>query len=151
MGSEPLSDDEIITAIRGFGSRAMTYVIANRLHRKWPTGKIRRHLEGMERRGIVERVPTGYAKQICWTIKIVPAAPPDERDTGAECAACGKPSEIGHYPNCMSAARPGWSPVPCQPIHAAVVCTSVKPVGRCGSPSYGRVARPNPPPPRSSL
>jgi hypothetical protein len=37
-----------------------------------------------------------------------------------KCAACGGPDETGCYPKCMSAARPGWSPVPCQPIHASL-------------------------------
>lgn len=67
--SGDLTDALVIAAIKGFGPRAMTYVIANILDRKWPTAKIRRHLKGMERRGLVERVSTGYAAQICWALK----------------------------------------------------------------------------------
>lgn len=61
-----LSDDAVMAALRGWGSQAMTYVIANRLDRKWPTSTVRRRLQGMERRGLVKRMPTSYATQICW-------------------------------------------------------------------------------------
>lgn len=68
MGEKVLDDATIIEAIRGFGSRAMTYVVANRLDRKWPTATIRRRLEDMERRGLVKRIPSAYAVQICWAL-----------------------------------------------------------------------------------
>lgn len=65
--SKVLDDATIIEAIRDFGGRgAMTYVIANILGRKWPTAAIRRRLTGMERRGLVKRLPSTYAVQICW-------------------------------------------------------------------------------------
>lgn len=67
-----LTDAMVVEAIRRFGSRAMTYVIANILDRKWSTATIRRHLMDMERRGLVERVPSAYAVQICWALKDSP-------------------------------------------------------------------------------
>jgi hypothetical protein len=63
-----LDDATVATAIREYGGRAMTYVIANVLKRAWSTDQVRRHLKGMERRGLVKRVPTVYATQICWAL-----------------------------------------------------------------------------------
>lgn len=54
----------------------MTYVIANVLGRKWPTSTIRRRLQSMEKRGLVRRVRTNYATQICWA-PTANAAPAD--------------------------------------------------------------------------
>lgn len=64
--SAKLDDDAVLEALRGWGSQAMTYVIANRLDRKWPTSAVRRRLQCMEKRGLVKRMPTSYATQICW-------------------------------------------------------------------------------------
>ena len=61
-----LDDAAVLDALRGWGSQAMTYVIANRLSRKWPTSTVRRRLQSMEKRGLVKRMPTSDATQICW-------------------------------------------------------------------------------------
>lgn len=71
MNTRPLTDSDVLGALAGWSSGAMTYVIANVLGRKWSTVQVRRRLQDMERRGIVRRVPTSYAVQICW--QTVPA------------------------------------------------------------------------------
>lgn len=64
--SENISDAAVLAAFERWRGGAMTYVIANVLDRKWPTSTVRRRLQSMEKRGLVKRMPTGYATQICW-------------------------------------------------------------------------------------
>ena len=62
------TDAEILAAMAGW-HRSMTYVIANRLRRKFgglDTAFVLRRLKVMERAGKVKRVPSVYAVQICW-------------------------------------------------------------------------------------
>lgn len=70
-----LTDNEVIDAIGGDGRR-MTYVVANilRMEHKHHNGtlataKVLRRLKSLESRGIVERVRSDYAVQICWRLK----------------------------------------------------------------------------------
>ena len=50
----------------------MTYVIRNGLsmagHKGLKTNWVRRQLERLERAGQVKRVPSVYARQICWAL-----------------------------------------------------------------------------------
>lgn len=61
------TDGQIIEAIRRWGGEAVTSVVAVllRVEVSW----VRRQLQRMEREGIVERVPSAYAVQICWRVK----------------------------------------------------------------------------------
>lgn len=74
MKTEDLTDGEILGAMRGRGV-SMTYVIANRIrmaHRRHNgtlrTARVLRRLKVLESRGVVERVPSSYARQICWRL-----------------------------------------------------------------------------------
>lgn len=65
-------EHEILDVLRN-RNHYMTYVIANCLrmdHRKHngtlATGHVLRRLKSLERRGLVKRVPSNYARQICW-------------------------------------------------------------------------------------
>lgn len=66
------TDDQIVEALQTWGSSKMTYVVANVLRSMKLYGEtawVRRQLQRMEREGIVERVPSAYAVQICWRVK----------------------------------------------------------------------------------
>lgn len=69
-----LTDDELIEAMKG-ASRRMTYVVANilRITHKHHNGtlgtdKVLRRLKELERRGMVKRVSSTYARQLCWQL-----------------------------------------------------------------------------------
>ena len=69
-----LTDEEVIDAMQGAGRR-MTYVVANilRMTHKHHNGtlgtaKVLRRLKALEKRGVVERVRSDYAVQICWRL-----------------------------------------------------------------------------------
>ena len=72
------TDAEIKAQIMYWGSQQMTYVIRNGLsmdgHKGLKTDWVRRQLERMERAGEVKRVPSVYARQICWALA-KPVAP----------------------------------------------------------------------------
>ena len=70
-----LTDQEVIDAMQG-ASKRMTYVVANilRMTHKHHNGtlgteKVLRKLKALEKRGVVERVRTDYAVQLCWRMK----------------------------------------------------------------------------------
>ena len=69
-----LTDEEVIDAMQG-ASRRMTYVVANilRMTHKHHNGtlgtpEVLRRLKALEKRGVVERVRSDYAVQICWRL-----------------------------------------------------------------------------------
>lgn len=66
------TDTEIKAQILNWGSQQMTYVIRNGLamdgHKGLKTDWGRRQLERLERAGQVKRVPSVYARQICWAL-----------------------------------------------------------------------------------
>lgn len=66
------TDTEIKAQILNWGSQQMTYVIRNGLamdgHKGLKTDWVRRQLERLERAGQVKRVPSVYARQICWAL-----------------------------------------------------------------------------------
>ncbi len=66
------TDAEIKAQIMYWGSQQMTYVIRNGLsmdgHNGLKTDWVRRQLERLERAGQVKRVPSVYARQICWAL-----------------------------------------------------------------------------------
>ena len=66
------TDAEIKGQISNWGPQQMTYVIRNGLsidgHKGVKTDWVRRQLERMERAGEVKRVPSVYARQICWAL-----------------------------------------------------------------------------------
>ena len=66
------TDAEIKGQISSWGSQQMTYVVRNGLsiggHKGLKTEWVRRQLERMERAGEVRRVPSVYARQICWAL-----------------------------------------------------------------------------------
>jgi len=66
------TDAEIKAQIMYWGSQQMTYVIRNGLsmagHKGLKTNWVRRQLERLERAGQVKRVPSVYARQICWAL-----------------------------------------------------------------------------------
>ena len=72
------TDAEIKGQLISWGSQQMTYVIRNGLsmggHKGLKTDWVRRQLERMERAGEVKRVPSVYARQICWALA-KPVAP----------------------------------------------------------------------------
>ena len=72
------TDADIKGQIVSWGSQQMTYVIRNGLsmvgHKGLKTEWVRRQLERMERSGEVKRVPSVYARQICWAL-VEPVTP----------------------------------------------------------------------------
>lgn len=68
MTRDKPTDGQIIEAIRRWGGEAVTSVVAALL--RVETSWVRRQLQRMEREGIVERVPSAYAVQICWRVKL---------------------------------------------------------------------------------
>ena len=66
------TDAEIKGQISNWGPQQMTYVIRNGLsmdgHKGLETDWVRRQLVRMERAGEVKRVPSVYARQICWAL-----------------------------------------------------------------------------------
>ena len=69
-----LTDEEVIDAMQG-ASQRMTYVVANILRMTHKhhigtlgTAKVLRRLKALEKRGVVERVRSDYAVQICWRL-----------------------------------------------------------------------------------
>lgn len=87
-----LLDVEITTALAGYGGGIMTYVVANRLrmlnrnrHGKLKTDKVLRKLKAMEAAGQVERVPTTYARQLCWRLA------PEAKASGVDTDSTGLP------------------------------------------------------------
>lgn len=71
-----LLDAAIVAAMAARPSGTMTYVIRNILsmehgYRTIATPTVLRRLKKMERAGEVERVPSGYAVQLCWRRKII--------------------------------------------------------------------------------
>ena len=66
------TDAEIKGQISNWGSQQMTYVIRNGLsmdgHKGLETDWVRRQLVRMERAWEVKRVPSVYARQICWAL-----------------------------------------------------------------------------------
>lgn len=72
-----LADREMLDVMRGHGSGLMTYVVANMLRMKHKhhngtldTPRVLRRLKALEKRGVVERVRSVYARQICWRLKV---------------------------------------------------------------------------------
>ena len=70
-----LSDREIMDVLRNRGGM-MTYVVANSLRAEHKhhngtldTARVLRRLKALERRDVVERIPSCYARQICWRLK----------------------------------------------------------------------------------
>lgn len=65
------ADAEILAFLRG-QSHSMTYVIANRISmaKKQPvyTAFVLRRMKAMEKAGLVKRVKSSYAVQICWDV-----------------------------------------------------------------------------------
>ncbi|ELP5232506.1 hypothetical protein R1Z32_001381 [Citrobacter freundii] len=62
------TDEEIIQVLRDHGN-CMTYVVTNWLrddHRSLQTAYVLRRLKKLEAIGVVKRVKTSYAVQICW-------------------------------------------------------------------------------------
>ena len=65
------TDDEILAAVKRWGNGSMTYVVRNVL---WSQGFrketpwVLRQLKRLEKRGLVERVPSPYAVQIKWAV-----------------------------------------------------------------------------------
>jgi hypothetical protein len=65
-----VTHDEIYHVLKR--DRLMTYVVANKLrmehrhHKALKTSKVLRKLKSMEKCGLVERVASPYAAQICW-------------------------------------------------------------------------------------
>lgn len=75
-----LTDLEILDVMRGHGNGLMTYVVANMLrmaHRHHngtlDTPRVLRKLKDLEKRGMVERAKSSYARQICWRVKDIGA------------------------------------------------------------------------------
>lgn len=64
----PLTDEIILNTFEARGTRAMTYVIKNRLNRVWTTEQVRRKLRDMEKRGLVRQTTSVYATQLCWQV-----------------------------------------------------------------------------------
>ncbi|PUA41378.1 hypothetical protein C5U62_32150 [Pseudomonas protegens] len=66
------TDAEIKAQILRWGSQEVTYVIRKGLatdgHKGLKTDWVRRQLERLERSGQVKRVPSIYARQICWAL-----------------------------------------------------------------------------------
>ncbi|MFJ3410590.1 hypothetical protein [Pseudomonas protegens] len=66
------TDAEIKDQITTWGTQQMTYVIRNGLamngHKGLKTEWVRRQLVRLERSGQVKRVPSVYARQICWAL-----------------------------------------------------------------------------------
>lgn len=66
------TDTEIKAQIQSWGHTQMTYVIRNGLamagHKGLKTDWVRRQLVRMEKAGQVKRVPSVYARQICWAL-----------------------------------------------------------------------------------
>lgn len=66
------TDAEIKGQIISWGTQQMTYVIRNGLamegHKGLKTDWVRRQLQRLEKAGEVKRVPTPYARQICWAL-----------------------------------------------------------------------------------
>lgn len=63
------TDAEILATLKG--DQIMTYVVANKLRRKYhplKTDFVLRRLKALEAAGKVRRVPTVYAVQICWAL-----------------------------------------------------------------------------------
>ena len=64
-----VTDTELLAAVSHFGGGQATYVIRNVLsakHRNLETQSVRRHLQRLEKRGMVRRAKTAYAVMICW-------------------------------------------------------------------------------------
>ncbi|MEE4451492.1 Lrp/AsnC family transcriptional regulator [Novosphingobium resinovorum] len=73
IGRLNLPDDKILTAMKCRPSGAMTYVICSILalehgYRGLKTSAVLSRLKRMERAGIVERVSSSYAAQLCWRV-----------------------------------------------------------------------------------
>ncbi len=66
-------DTDVMRTLHARGPNGMmTYVIANCLsagRKRVPTSKVRSALERLERVGAVKRVPSVYARQICWAVR----------------------------------------------------------------------------------
>ncbi|MFJ2455411.1 hypothetical protein ACIOWK_27365 [Pseudomonas protegens] len=66
------TDAEIKGQIITWGSQQMTYVIRNGLamngHKGLKTDWVRRQLQRLEKSGEVKRMPSPYARQICWAL-----------------------------------------------------------------------------------
>ena len=66
------TDAEIKAQIMYWGSQQMTYVIRNGLsmagRQGLKTNWVRRQLERLERAGQVKRVPSVYARPLCWAL-----------------------------------------------------------------------------------
>lgn len=66
-----ISDEQILSVLRERKGGVMTYVIRNVLSPGRPhlgTTQIRRALQRMEKAGLVRRVSSVYAAQICWSL-----------------------------------------------------------------------------------
>lgn len=65
-----ITDEQLIAKLTEWGSNQMTYVVANSLrmdgYKGLKTDYVRRRLEKLERAGRVKRVPSIYARMICW-------------------------------------------------------------------------------------
>lgn len=63
-----VTDEEIIQVLRDHGS-CMTYVVTHWLHDNYrgiKTAYVLRRLKKLEANGMVKRVKSSYAVQICW-------------------------------------------------------------------------------------
>ena len=104
-----LTDREILSAmpVPG-GSGVMTYVVANCIrmaHRRHngtlDTARVLRRLKALEKRDIVERVPSSYARQICWRVKEATCAVGGMLRHGAMCGSViGGGKLCGHNGPC---------------------------------------------------
>lgn len=88
-----LTDREILGAMRD-RSGVMTYVVANRIRMAHKhhngaldTARVLRRLKVLEKRDIVERVPSVYARQICWRVKEATCAVGGMIRPGAMCGS----------------------------------------------------------------
>ncbi len=66
-------EQQILAAVEGWGGRGATYVIRNTLHDfgKGPnlkTAQVLRRLKSLETAGLVERAPSSYVVQLCWSV-----------------------------------------------------------------------------------
>ena len=66
-------DVDVLRTLHARGPNGMmTYVVANWMssdRKRVPTSKVRMALERLERAESVKRVPSVYARQICWAVR----------------------------------------------------------------------------------
>lgn len=129
MANNP-TDEQILATISGTNAstrtQLMTYVIRNTMAGKGfkglKTDFVRRRLMAMERAGIVERVPSCYATQICWQR----VTPPASQEVLAVLWEWTDGEFAGsRYWSCHSVGGDGriqqWQEIGARPLGAAVV------------------------------